>query len=564
MPDTKKFDVISNKISRLRAKRIEILRMEPDKALAAIINEPESVALVHSIPEEDLFILMHDVGVYDFLPVLAMASDRQWEHILDMEIWKADRVSLFDLGKWLDVLMKADAPRLVKWLMESRIDIAEFYLNQNIELRIREHDEDPSDFEDGFTTFDDVFYFRIRPPEYSGVSLDKEAAQDRYCLIDSLLKGFASLDYPKMLGMLQESEALLASEEEEELYRQTIIRLTEKGFIPFEEALGVYQPLAGWETHETGKRKVAVPEDEPALSFLPSVILSGSGFFKDLPVSFERMDLPDGFDNEIAALCNRIIVSDRMTVRSRDGLRQVLSKACGYIILGMDEISEKIGLPSDSLISDYYLIYLFRAGYSRVVSLQREVRKWIENSWFRNQEIPLSFWGEEWMGVLGGLLLKRPLFFCNYESGLLYRDFRHEDDIARTRRAIDSMVALDSVFARMGASIPGISGALLQSTPFILTMWANHWLKRTGGEFPIPLKEFSGFYGTIIENGEISAGMKENFIEWLSSVTSMELPEIFERIWFAFEDVFKDLENEYRYVNISDLDPRYIKYFYLS
>lgn len=49
--------------------------MEPDKALAAIINEPESVALVHSIPEEDLFILMHDVGVYDFLPVLAMASD---------------------------------------------------------------------------------------------------------------------------------------------------------------------------------------------------------------------------------------------------------------------------------------------------------------------------------------------------------------------------------------------------------------------------------------------------------------------------------------------------------
>lgn len=48
-----------------------------------------------------------------------------------------DRVSLFDLGKWLDVLMKADAPRLVKWLMESRIDIAEFYLNQNIELRIR-------------------------------------------------------------------------------------------------------------------------------------------------------------------------------------------------------------------------------------------------------------------------------------------------------------------------------------------------------------------------------------------------------------------------------------------
>ena len=126
------------------------------------------------------------------------------------------------------------------------------------------------------------------------------------------------------------------------------------------------------------------------------------------------------------------------------------------------------------------------------------------------------------------------------------------------------MVTLDSVFAMMRASIPGISGALLQSTPFILTIWANNWLKRTGGEFPIPLQEFSVFYGAIIDNGEINAGMKENFIDWLASVTLMELPEIFEKIWFVFEDVFKDLENEFRYVNISDLDPRYIKFFYLS
>jgi len=564
MPDTKKFDVISSKIAHLHAKRMEILRLEPDKALAAIIDEPESVALVHSIPEEDFFILMHDVGVYDFLPVISMASDRQWEHILDMEIWKTDRVNMAALGKWLDVLLKADAPRLVRWLMETRIDIAEFYLNLNIELRIREHDEDPSDFEDGFTTFDDVFYFRIRPPEYSGVSLDKETSQDRYFLIDSLLKGFASLDYPKMLGMLQESDALIVAEEEEELYRQTIIRLTEKGFIPFEEALGVYQPLAGWENPETGKRKIAAPEDEPALSFLPSVILTGSGFFKDLPVSFEKMELPDCFDNEIAALCNRIIISDKKTVRSRDELRQAVAKSCGYITLGMNEISEKTGLQADVLIAEYHLVYLFRAGYSRVASLQKEARKWLETSWFRSQDIPISFWGEEWMGGLGGLLLKRPLFFCNYDSGLLYRDFRHEDDIVKTRRTIDSMRAMDSVFAKMGTSIPGSSPAMLQATPFILTMWANEWLKRTGDEFPVPFHEFSKFYGDIIENGEIRDRIKEIFIDWLSSVTAMELPEIFEKVWFVFEGIFKDLENEFKYVNISDLDQRFIKYFYLS
>lgn len=563
MADRKKMEIVSENRRRNLARRLEILRMEPEKALAAIIEESEPLPLVHSIPEEDFFILMHDVGVNDFLPVLAMANDRQWEHVLDMEIWDSDRINPASLGKWLDILMKADAPRLVKWLMGPRIDIAEYYLNQNIELRIREHDQDPSDFGDGFTSFDNVFYFRLRPPEYSGITLDQEAAQDRAHLADSMLKGFASLDYPRMIAMLQESQAILAVEEEEELFRLRNINLSEKGFVSFDEALGVYQPLSAWESPETGRRDGHLPYDEPSLSFLPSMILSGSGFFKDLPVSFDKIELPEGFENEMAALCNRIVVADHKIIRSRDELRQTVAKACGYITLGVNEISDKMSAQPEDIFSGISLGYLFRAGYSRVVSIQRQARQWIEKSWFRKNGVPLSFWGEEWMGVLGGLLLKRPLYFCNYESGLLYRDFRHEEDIEKTSKSLESMMAIDSIFEGMGLSVPGTGGQLLQAAPFILTMWANSWLERSGGEFMVPVDLFKVFYDALFDQGRIKPEMKENFVEWISSAASIGLSEIFERIWFVFEGLFRDIESEYRDVSAADLDPRFIRYFYV-
>lgn len=570
MRDKKKFDIVSQKISDLRAKRMDILRMEPEKALASILDDPESIALVHSIPEDDFFILMHEVGVNDFLPVLAMASDRQWQYILDTETWDGDRISVDSMAKWFDVLLRADAPRLCRWLMYTGIETSEYYLNRNIELIIREHDQDPSDFGDGFVSFDNVFYFRIRPPEYYGGSLTKEASQDRGLLIDSLLKGLASIDYPRFQSMLFESDALIASEFEEELYRKRTIRLYDNGFMPFEEAIGVYQPLAGWESYDTGMRQVVAPEDEPSLSLYPSILASGSGFFKDLPVSFDQMDLPEDFGNEMAAVCNRIIVSDHKTVRSREDLRQVVAKACGYITLGIGEISESSGKSPDSILPLYHLNYLFRAGYTRVSRLQKIARDWIGSSWFKREEIPLSFWGEEWMGSLGGLLLKRPLFFCNYESGLLYRDFRHEEDIEKTRLALDSMIVMDGVFSRMGISYSsfseaGLSGILIKAVSFIMTLWANKWLGRSDAkEFFIPLTEFRRFYDAIIVDGEVPGEMKENFVDWLSFATKMELPEIFERIWFVFDGIFRDIQNEFKYIEPQNIDPRFIGFFYLS
>ena len=48
---------------------------------------------------------------------------------------------------------------------------------------------------------------------------------------------------------------------------------------------------------------------------------------------------------------------------------------------------------------------------------------------FAREDLPLTFWGETWLGGVGGLLLKRPLFYDNYRTGKLYREFESIKEI---------------------------------------------------------------------------------------------------------------------------------------
>ena len=82
-------------IARLRGLRKEherLLSLAPEAALEYLVSEKSTIAIVHAFPPEDLHLLVRDIGAQEALPLLAMASNRQWEYILDIETWHKDRV----------------------------------------------------------------------------------------------------------------------------------------------------------------------------------------------------------------------------------------------------------------------------------------------------------------------------------------------------------------------------------------------------------------------------------------------------------------------------------------
>jgi hypothetical protein len=573
MNEVKQIKTIETRLRELAEKRLEILSMPPEKARDAILESPQPAALVHSIREEDFYFLIHDIGVEDSLELLGLASARQWEFLLDLGIWEKDRISLAAWTRWLNLLLKADPSRLVRWISEEQIEEIEYYLYKNIQLAVREHDQDPSDFGEGFYTHDDILYVRFNDALYD-LEKNADAKAERDAFLEEFLRRLAADDHIVYHNVLVESQAVIPAEYEEEAYRLRNIRMDEKGFKPFDEAIGIYQPLSA-DGLDYGRRKFASgtpqPDGMPA-PYYPFSMLEADNLFARSLARLGPGEDSTPLQAEFAGLCNRVISADRQIIREQEGLKPVVKKVCGYVSIGLGALTGQHSLPTDqaaSLIRHYLLEDIFRVGYGKALDLKWRAEKWRKESWAEHNGFPLSFWGEAWLGVIGGLLIRRPLFFDNYQTGVLYREFYSMTDIAASEKVLEQVIALDELLGLMDDfPFQPPPGRLVTWKSLMLTLWARHATGYEGSRLALPLEVFRPFYGELWEgrlpSRRISDAAKERFLAWLAHATRLEAYALSRKFRETLEELFDTVENEYQAVSEAHLDPRHIHLFMLS
>jgi len=558
---------VIERIRGLQNQRKEILSLPPEKALERILDAPDPAALVHAFPEEDLYMLVQEIGPEDALPLLALASDRQLDHFLDMEIWDRDKIDLKSTERWMELFFHADPVRMPRWLMDRQTEFTEYYLFKHLEVRIREHDQDPSDFDDDFITLDNVYYFRLLavPGE------NKEAEKARQTILLQMLNRMADTDYVKFQKILLEASTVIPAEFEEEAYRLRNVRLAEKGFLPFEEAVGIYQPLKieDFTTHSEKYVKLQPGGDLP-VPLYPSGELKTETLFAAALRHVQSPEILEQLQLEFATLCNQIAVADRKPMRDREALTSVVQKAAGYLSIGLERITGDDRrlecAQSAALIEKFPLSQIFRVGYGLAVSLKWRAEKWRKKSWFESRHLPLTFWGEDWLGVVGGLLLKRPLFYDNYQSGVLYREFENLDDIRKTETVLHSVIDFDNLLDALDIRLEKFAPLVpLTHKNLILTLWVRHYLGLSDTTTPVKMADFKRFFDDLwtgkAEPRQINLTMKEIFLSWLADRSGMTADEISMKLGQTLEDLFREIESEYGKVSKRDLDPRYIHLF---
>lgn len=567
---SKSIQIKKQREEALAEDRRKILALSPEKAIEAIAEHPYPVTLVQSMAEEDLYLLVHAIGPDDAHPVLALASNEQWEYLLDMESWDRDRMDDHAFAEWIQRLLKADPDRLTHQIAHAKKEAFVFYLSKNIDVLIREYEQDPAEIGDDYFSEDQTYYIRLRP--YPENQLPKQKTRD--LLLKDLLKRLAVYDYTIFRDMLLECSSMIPAETEEDLYRLRNVRMAEKGFLPFEEAVGAYQPLSAVDLlgrkrkpEATGGRKV----DIHPIRVDAARQGEHANLFSETLAGIQDRATLDRLQTEFAGLCNQIIAADGKKIREKTALSQVVRKAGDYISIGMHNVA----MASDpqepyllaSLIQHHYLLDLFRVGYGCALALKWKADKWRHDSWFEKQGLPLSFWGESWLGVLGGLLIKRPLFYDNYATGVLYREFATYDDIKNTEAVLKSVIAFDDLLALMEIEPPR-SYDILTSQNLILTMWANHHLALAGDPkkaHPLTLQQFRRFFNELWEPDtkprRIRRQMREFFLRWLAERSGLHDYEISERMGMALEQLFNQIESELGGVEERDLNPNFIYLF---
>ncbi len=558
---------------KLRAQRHDIIVSDGEKALDKILDAPSPVTLVQSFPDQDLYYLMHKVGPDDFVPVLAMASSQQWEYILDVEVWDGDRFDLDTMTRVMDLLHQADPKRLLRWGIKNKPAFFEYFLSKQVTVYIREHDElPPSDFDD-YITIDDKFYFRF--PQKQPVGDDEmpvpTESRPAWELIEQMLKQVADMDLSVYHGLMLEMTSLLPVEVEEEEFRLKNIRLAEKGFTPTHEAIGIYQPLPLDRLRQR-------PEIFTGHQFDPDIPLPPQFFRSHIEgddlFSSALQDVEPAFmlqlESELAALINKVISADKIKLRSRGDLEKAVEKARAYLNLGLMIITDnkKQTVPAHKALYQYYLEDIFRTASRACIKLKTQAENWFATSFMNAHHLPLSFLDETYLGVIGGLLLDRPLFFDNYLSGELYRDFAFISDIEQTRDALEQIIALDDILGQLSVDTATFESGLLTYKTLLLTLWAKSRLGLPATLDPITIKAFKPFFTALFHTSDDHDGQDEIRITdlklWVSEAAGIEEDQLPEAFSLVLDMLIDQLDKEYGRVRPEDLDPRFIPHFLLK
>ena len=556
------------------------MALPAEEAMQVIFEHPQPAALVHSFAEEDLHFLIHGIGLENALPLIALSSNRQWEYFLDMEIWNRDRLNVPRTTAWLHLLLRADTNRLIKWCFDEKFEFLELYLFRNIEVRVREADQSPTELGDGFFTDDDAFYVRF--VDYPAATQQEEAAKAlRNELLGQLLRRLSIYDHSRYQGLLLEATAVIPSEIEEELFRLRNVRLGEKGFLPFDEAIGVYQPLRPGDLDARGRKVLQLESQEGSRLPVPqfaATFLEGDDLFVRALRGIAEAAIVQQLQTELAGLCNQVIAADQILIQNRDQIQFVVAKVSGYLSLGLERITSAVRhnreKEASATIRRYMLADIFRIGFACSLELKWQAGRWYRDSWCLSQKVDLTFWGETWLGQLGGLLIDKPQFYDPSQPDSNYRDFKTMAEIDQTRNGLEQVAALDELFGLLK-----VESTLLSSYPFLnyknllLTQWARSCLNAPPVapetlEPAIALDQFKRFYDTLWtcakEGRIIGDDRKSAFLQWSANASGRTTEELSQRLGWVFEALFDEIQEELATVATDNLDPRHIHLFLLK
>ncbi|PID73677.1 MAG: hypothetical protein CSB33_02730 [Desulfobacterales bacterium] len=593
LPDRKQIpaDPVARAIHKIRRERRRLSSLPPEQALREILNHPTPAPLVHSFPEEELRFFLYDIGLEDGLEILSLASDHQWEYLLDADIWEKDRLCSVELDRWLRLLSQADADRLCRWLTGGQRDLFLYYLNRRVRVTIREHDQDPAELGGDFLSWDDMLYFRFsddpsNPSGENDAAWPETAPEGEWeTVLEQLLRRIAEMDLHLFQRLLLGAGAVIPSEVEEELYRLRTVRLAEKGFQPREEAAAIYQPLppARLRPRELPGNRTAADSAETGGYPVPwsaARSVDGDSLLGAALAALAPGPEADALRRELAGLCNCLIMADDRKVRERTDLTGIVSKAAGFIGLGIQALPDP---PSSGLgpetaveaIRKYSLPDLFRLGYARVMNLKWRAESWRKSAWYERRGLALTFWDEQWVGVLGGLLLPRPRYYdpARPEGGF-YREFASGEDLRRTGLELDALMTADRLLSDMGLELSREGNILVKEQlvtwkNLLLTFWARHMLELPDGLLAMSLEDFRRFHRLMwapADDGRwgLRPGIERIFLSWAASRCRVAPEDIPGPCRNLFHRLFQELAEEFLYLPPEEMDIRYIHMFLVS
>lgn len=192
------------------------------------------MALIRSLPAEDLYVVIREVGVADSADVVAKCSSEQLQSFLDLDVWRGDRFDADRYGPWILALRRGGCRDIAAMLRAVDPEVQALALKQLLAIQELEEDEDP----DPIGTF--VMDTPDRKYRVSALSDDERVLE----MVEVQLGAMLSRGPLHLSAYLSQISWELPTQLEEQAYRFRRARLQDLGFPDPEEARILEAPLA--------------------------------------------------------------------------------------------------------------------------------------------------------------------------------------------------------------------------------------------------------------------------------------------------------------------------------
>ncbi|WP_240360524.1 DUF6178 family protein [Pyxidicoccus caerfyrddinensis] len=332
-----------------RELRQRLMRLSPRQRMDALIEAPDARAVVRSLPPEDLYVTIQEVGMADATELVQLASPGQFRAFVDLGGWHRDKVDSHAVLTWLRAARGGfdDTEEFLRKLHAVDLEVLELLLREFSEVHDLEENPD------------------VNPP---GVTM--ETPEGRYLIeikaegvemsaVRSLLNDLIAENPFEAVRLLEAVRWEIPSEMEETAYQFRRGRLLDMGFPTLEDAVALFSRV-----------DVGAPVDTAKA---PGTALAATGGHVDyLEAAFRGLTMleRENAEDELRDVANAALVAELADPGDLDATRQAAEMVRDYLSLGLEHLTGADPARASDALRDTPLRRVFQVGFSLTLQLK--------------------------------------------------------------------------------------------------------------------------------------------------------------------------------------------------
>lgn len=361
--------------------RRQLAQLPARKRLDALVESPEAGALVRSLPAEDLYLTIQEVGLADATELVQLASPAQFRTFVDLAGWKRDRLEPHTVLTWLRAARGDEPEDFLRKLRAVDLEVLEYVLHEL--TVVHDLEENPDVNPEGVTLETPegryLVEFKVEGAELSGLR----------ALVNDLIA-----ENPfESVRLLEAVRWEVPSELEETAYQFRSARLQDLGFPPLEDAMSLFS-------------RVDVPA--PAASGAGTALAPERGQVDWLGAAFSGLTEVerDNLEDELRGVSNAALVAELADPGDLDALRRVGEMVRDYLSLGFETLTGGDPSRATDVVHEMPLRRVFQVGFTVTLRLKYRADRLMKQPLATVDGTPLVL--AEEAAALAALRQKRP------------------------------------------------------------------------------------------------------------------------------------------------------------